>query len=328
MESVAKDILRKYPCLEIIDDDGYGDGLSYVVFKHKLINHNSYLNRFKEINTPSPIQANKTRNVRAGTSKEYWIKKTSECTKDILAKLRRDEPGLLTCECLESSQAFIRYRLDEHQNLKTLLLEMPVLRRRQLLYYHFKAATGTNIETLRAFFSSKRIKIIEYSAAVVEPGKLLESCSDIDVFRFMASMVGENVDALVLKKEVGTRMEDINCLVAGPVLIAIDMGNANTMYYVYAEQTRLSEGTEDFVGAVQDLLSVHYVYNFMYLKEASKLLELVQQYFLKIIPSKGSKSSASRVGPIQRVVKKVIETLSLYDAAQPGPSRVNQNVVG
>ena len=100
------------------------------------------------------------------------------------------------------------------------------------------------------------------------------------------------------------------------------MGNDKAMYYVYAEQTRLSEGTEDIVGGIQDLMSVHYVHNFVYLKEASKFLELVQQYFLKIIPSKGSKSTANRVGPVQRVVKKAIETLSSYDASQPGPSNL------
>lgn len=99
------------------------------------------------------------------------------------------------------------------------------------------------------------------------------------------------------------------------------MGNDRTMYYVYAEQTRLSEGTEDIIDAIQDLMSIHYVHNFVYLKEASKFLELVQQYLLKIMPSKGSKSTANRVGPIQRVVKKVIETLSSYDVSQPGPSK-------
>lgn len=320
MESVAKDILRKYPCLEMVDDDGYGDGLSYIVLKHKLINHNSYLNRFKDLNAPPIIQTKKSRNARAGTSKEYWAKSATECAKDILAKLRRDEPSLLSDECLEASQGFIRRRLDDHRDLKTLLSELPVLRRRKLLYYHFKQATGTDIEILQKFFSQKRVKIIEYSAIAIKPGKLPESCSDADIFQFLASMVGENLNALVLKKEVGTRMEDINHVATGPILIAIDMGNAKTMYYVYADQTRLSEGTADFVGAIQDLMSVHYVHNFVYMKEASKFLELIQQYLLKIIPSKGSKSTANRVGPIQRVVKKAIESLSTYDASQPGRS--------
>nr|XP_029730290.1 uncharacterized protein LOC115267436 [Aedes albopictus] len=325
METVAKDILRKYPCLEMVDDDGYGDGLSYVVLKHKLINHNSYLNRFKDPNhqtTKVTSQTRKCSNARAGTSKEYWAKSSPECAKELFVKLRRDEPNLLSDECLQSTHAFVRYRLDSHRDLRTLLLELPVLRRRKLLSYHFNQATGTDIDTLRKFFNMKRVKIIEYSAAVSKPGKLLESCSDAEIFQFLASMVGENLNNLVLKKEVGTRMEDIDHASGGPVLVAIDMGNDKAMYYVYAEQTRLSEGTEDIVGGIQDLMSVHYVHNFVYLKEASKFLELVQQYFLKIIPSKGSKSTANRVGPIQRVVKKAIETLSSYDASQPGPSNL------
>nr|XP_029731728.1 uncharacterized protein LOC109432100 isoform X2 [Aedes albopictus] len=149
METVAKDILRKYPCLEMVDDDGYGDGLSYVVLKHKLINHNSYLNRFKDPNSQNTIpitQARKSNNARAGTTKEYWAKSSSECARELFVKLRRDEPALLTDECLQSSQAYVRHRLDSHRDLGTLLLELPVLRRRKLLYYHFKQATGIEID--------------------------------------------------------------------------------------------------------------------------------------------------------------------------------------
>ncbi|KXJ84536.1 hypothetical protein RP20_CCG005730 [Aedes albopictus] len=202
METVAKDILRKYPCLEMVDDDGYGDGLSYVVLKHKLINHNSYLNRFKDQTTRMTPQTRKCSNARAGTSKEYWAKSSSECAKECFVKLRRDEPNLLSDECLQATQAFVRHRLDSHRDLKTLLLELPVLRRRKLLSYHFNQATGTDIDTLRKYFTMKRIKIIEYSAAVSKPGKILESCSDTEIFQFLASMVGENLNALVLKKEV------------------------------------------------------------------------------------------------------------------------------
>ncbi|XP_065073087.1 uncharacterized protein LOC135697400 [Ochlerotatus camptorhynchus] len=319
METVAKNILQKFPCLEIYDDDGFTDGLSYVVIKHKLINRNSYLNRFKDASVLPATPNKKTRNIRAGTSKEYWSKTSIECTKEILSKLRRDEPSLLTTELLESSQAFVRHRLDGNQDLKPMLLEMPVLRRRKLLFYHFKKATGVDIDTLQKYFSLKRNKVVEYSAVLQKPVKLSDTCSDVDIFKFLASMVGENLDDLVLKKEVGTRIDDINEKSAGPVIIAIDMGNTNHMYYIYAEHTRVSEGTNNFICAVQDLMCVHYVHNFMYLKEASKFLELIQQYFLKIIPCKGSKSTATKVGQIQRVVKKVIVELSSYEVV-PGSS--------
>lgn len=85
------------------------------------------------------------------------------------------------------------------------------------------------------------------------------------------------------------------------------------MYYVYAEKTRLTEGTHCIVDAVQNLMAVYYVHNFMYVKNCSKILELIQEYFLKIFPVTGSKSQATRVAGRQRVVKRIILALSAHD---------------
>ena len=68
------------------------------------------------------------------------------------------------------------------------------------------------------------------------------------------------------------------------------------MFYVYADHIRLTEGTTDFIQAVQDLIGVHFVHNYKYLKSSSKFLELIQLYFLKIKPDCGSKSNAYKVG--------------------------------
>lgn len=92
-----------------------------------------------------------------------------------------------------------------------------------------------------------------------------------------------------------------------------DMGQESSLYYVYADQIRLSEGTPRIICAFQDLMAVHFVHNFKYLKSISKFLELIQEYFFKIIPSKGSKSNAYRVGNQQRIVQKVIAALSNYE---------------
>jgi hypothetical protein len=99
------------------------------------------------------------------------------------------------------------------------------------------------------------------------------------------------------------------------------MGNLSSTYYIYAERTRISEGTNDFTCAMQDLMCVHYVYNFMYLKKTEKFLELMQQYLLKIIPRKGSKSTATRVGQVQRAVKKTIDILSSYSLKKSDSSK-------
>lgn len=87
------------------------------------------------------------------------------------------------------------------------------------------------------------------------------------------------------------------------------------MFYVFADHTRLTEGTSDFLCAIEDLMSVQYVHSFMYLKSAAKFLELVQEYLLKIFPTKGSKSTATRIGKQQRIVKKVIALLSNHGSS-------------
>lgn len=86
------------------------------------------------------------------------------------------------------------------------------------------------------------------------------------------------------------------------------------MYYVFAEQVRLTEGVENVVAAISDLVCVHYVHNFMYMRQISKFLEFVQEYFFKILPVTGSKSSATRKGQQQRVVTRVIKSVAEYCA--------------
>lgn len=203
METVAKQLLCKYPCLESVDDDGFGNGMSHIVIKHKMINRNAYLNRFQDSCEQKIPPFNKGRNVRAGTLKSYWKNSKKECEKEVLSKLRRDEPVLLTDEFLETSQAFVRYRLSESKDIKQLLSEYPVLRRRVLMNYHFGQATGVSVDNLSKYYGMKRTKIISYSGTAGRKfEKLNNECSDLEVFRFLACLVGENMSDLVVNKEV------------------------------------------------------------------------------------------------------------------------------
>ncbi|XP_062704489.1 uncharacterized protein LOC134286823 [Aedes albopictus] len=310
METVAQQILRKYPCLEILDDDGFSNGLSHITIKQKMINRNTYLNRIDN-DVPKVKQLTEEfRNRRAGTMKEYWNVSTDQCSKEILSKLRRDEPALLTAEFLMASQGFVRSRLDQKKDLSSIVSEFPVLRRRQLLSFHFKQATGIEIDMLRKYYDSKKAKIVGYSATQ-KTHALCETSTDYDVFNFLAKLLDENLDGLVLKKEIGTRIDEFRDEIAGPLLLCIDTGNGS-LYYVYADNARLTEGTHDFLNGMQDLMCIQYVYSLMYTKSATKLLELVQEYFLKIFPAKGSKSKAVRVGKQQRTVRQVIAALSQF----------------
>lgn len=201
METVSMQILQRYPCLEILDDDGFGNGLSHITIKHKMINRNTYLNRLSDPEEKPLPSIQKPRNRRAGTIQKYWKTSSDQCSKEIFSKLRRDEPSLLTEEFLNESQAYVRSRLDQNKDLKHILLELSVLRRRKLLNYHFKQATGIEIGTLRTYYTTKRTKIIDFSTTQ-KVVKLQQTSSDYEVFDFLAKLVGEDLSDLVLKKEV------------------------------------------------------------------------------------------------------------------------------
>ncbi|EAT33706.1 AAEL014020-PA [Aedes aegypti] len=317
MEKVAKDILDKYPCLNVLDDDGFGSGKDYVAVKHKMLNRNSYLNRFKEDQdqpTPSKMKDRQSRNVRAGTNKEYWKQTNNECTKDMLSSLSRNETELLTQEFLQASQSYVRYRFDENKPLKEVVADFPVLRRKCLLDYHFECATGVAAGSMEKYFAAKRQKLIEFSKSGRKTTPLTVTASDVDIIQFLCSLLGEKCEDVIVSKEIGTRIDDITTECSGPVLVAVDCGNEKTVYYVFAEQVRLSEGTENVIAAISDLVCVHYVHNFMYMQQISKFLEFVQEYFFKILPTYGSKSNATRKGQQQRIVKKVIKMISEYCA--------------
>ncbi|XP_058827226.1 uncharacterized protein LOC131687191 [Topomyia yanbarensis] len=312
MEKAAREIFNMFPCLNFVDDDGFGKETDYVWLKHKMINHNTYLNRYKEPNQPkaSSSDIRRYRNLRAGTIKEYWQKSSQDCPKNVLSALSRNEPELLTRDFLQTSQSYVRYCLDENIPLKDVLAKHSVLRRRSLLNYHFECATGVKAESLEQYFSAKRSKIIDFSKSNRKFLLLDAHSSDYDIFKFLCRSLGENIDDVIILKEMGTKIDSITTDCSGPVLVAIDCGNNRQMYYVFAEQIRLSEGTESVVQSITDLMCVHYVHNFMYMKQASKFMEFIQEYLFKILPTTGSKSNATRKGQQQRVVKRFIEALS------------------
>ncbi|XP_058467375.1 uncharacterized protein LOC131440266 isoform X2 [Malaya genurostris] len=312
MEKVALQITKKFPCLNFVDDDGFGTCTGYVWLKQKMINRNAYLNRYKD---PDQVKAcsvkiRRYRNIRAGTIKEYWKKSSKDCSKEIISLLSRNEPELLTREFLETSLSYVRYRLDEDNSLKEVLTSLPVLKRRCLLNYHFECATGVQVDLLEKYFSAKRTKIIHFSKSNKKFGVLDSYSLDYDIFKFLCCSLGEKISDVIIQKEMGTKIDFVTTDCSGPVLVAVDCGNNVWMHYVFAEQVCLSEGTELLIVAIMDLMSIHYVHNFMYMKQTSKFMEFIQEYFLKILPISGSKSNATRKGQQQRVVKRLIENIS------------------
>ncbi|XP_058828020.1 uncharacterized protein LOC131687939 [Topomyia yanbarensis] len=311
MERVARQIYSKYTGLKFVDDDGYVNHQSHVALKHKLINRNSYLNRFKNPDGPkiSALDIRRNKNVKAGTLKEYWVASSTSCSKDILSKLNRDDPKILNEEFLSASQPYLRFRLDEPKLLNEIVIGLPILRRRQLISFHFEKATGVSMLSLEKLFVAKRLKIVDFLRS--RPKNLLpEAHSDYDIIAALCALLGENVAELIVQKEIGTQVSEITIECTGPVIVAVDLGNDSRVFYVFAEQTQITEGTNCVVMAISDLVAVHYIYNFMYMKNISKFLEFVQTYFFKIIPTTGSKSKATRKSKQQRLVQSVIEAIS------------------
>ncbi|XP_062533667.1 uncharacterized protein LOC134202657 [Armigeres subalbatus] len=314
MESVAKQVYSKYSGLQFIDDDGHVNQQSYVALKHKLINRNSYLNRFKNPNVPkvSIAEVRRDKNVKSGTLKEYWVKSSEVCDKDTVSKLVRNDPKVLSSEFLSASQSYVRFRLDEDKILRDIVSALPVLRRRQLMSFHFEQATGVPMDTLEKYFVAKRAKLVDFLK--VRPKSLLnEAPTDYDIINALCSVLGEKVTELIILKELGTKVSEITTECAGPVLVSVDLGNNNKVLYVFAEQAQLTEGTHEIVQALSELMAVHYVYNFMYMKGVSKVLEFIQAYFYKITPTTGSKSKATRKSKQQRLVQSVIEAISNHE---------------
>ncbi|XP_065086302.1 uncharacterized protein LOC135708233 [Ochlerotatus camptorhynchus] len=204
MEIVSRQILYQFPCLDFSDDDGFGAGQGFVELKYKMINRNNYFNRLKDSQaaaTKPVMSLKKSRNARAGTIKQYWEKTSKECDKDTLSKLKRNEPVLLTDAFLFQSQAFVRYRLDEI-NAARIISQLPVIRRRILLNYHFEKATGKSVSVFRYYFASKRDKIIQYSLTCRNNLHLVKTSTDLAILKLLCCLVGENFDELVLQKEV------------------------------------------------------------------------------------------------------------------------------
>lgn len=203
MESVAQQVYTKYSGLQFIDDDGLANPQSYVRFKHQLINRNSYLNRFKgpDSRKVSVAEVRRNKNIKAGTMKEYWAMTSESCPKDVLGKLARDDPKILSEEFLSVSQPYVRFRLDEPQHLSEIVNSLPVLRRRQLIRHHFEKATGVPAFSFEKLFVSKREKIVHFLKSrpkITVP----EVPSDFDVILALCSLLGEKATDLVIRKEV------------------------------------------------------------------------------------------------------------------------------
>lgn len=203
MEAVARQVYAKYSGLQFMDDDGYLNDQSYVSFKHKLISRNSYLNRFKNPAAPkiSAAEVRRNKNIKAGTLAEYWKASSKNCAKDIVTKLARDDPKILTEEFLSASQSYVRFRLDEPKLLKEIVAGLPILRRRQLISFHFEKATGVPIDTMEKLFVAKRSKIIDFLRSRPK-NTLSEAPSDRDIIASMCSLLGESVAELIVQKDV------------------------------------------------------------------------------------------------------------------------------
>ncbi|XP_055586651.1 uncharacterized protein LOC129739249 isoform X2 [Uranotaenia lowii] len=308
---VAKEVYSKYPCLHFRDDDGFKTPEGHQVLKRKMINRVSYKKRYSGNKTEQLPKRRKHRIVRSGTIENYWQEKSSSCEPQLYSLLLRDEPNVTDEWFLQKSQPFVRYIFSNEENIAENLKKFPIIRRRKMLSFHFEKCTGIALDTLGKYYSEKKHKIIDYSLRNKKKN-LNANSTDFEIFEYLAALVDEDFKDLMSYQKLGTCIEEIRLDGPDPMLAHVDLGNNSSIYYVFAEELRLSEGTDDIVTAVSDLMAVHFVHNFVYRKQCSKFLELIQQYLLKIYTKKGGKSQAVRKGTIQCKVAKVIESISRH----------------
>ncbi|XP_039432283.1 uncharacterized protein LOC120414991 [Culex pipiens pallens] len=222
MKSVALQITGKFPCLDFPDDDGFKDGKGFVMIKSKLINRNSYCKRFKEGKVVSSSRSDRSKqlNAKSGTLKEYWENTAAECPKAAHSILLRDEPDLLTDSVLEETQPFVRVLLNS-QDTHKMLSKWPVLRRANLLKFHFEKATGRNLNDLSKYWNAKKTKMIDYSRTVKKTVPLGGEATTLQICTFLAFLVGEEINKLIINKEMGTSIDDIFTNEASPVIVGI-----------------------------------------------------------------------------------------------------------
>lgn len=247
MKSVALQITGKFPCLDFPDDDGFKDGKGFVMIKSKLINRNSYCKRFKEGKVVSSSRSDRSKqlNAKSGTLKEYWENTAAECPKAAHSILLRDEPDLLTDSVLEETQPFVRVLLNS-QDTHKMLSKWPVLRRANLLKFHFEKATGRNLNDLSKYWNAKKTKMIDYSRTVKKTIPLGGEATTLQICTFLAFLVGEEINKLIINKEVIMRKLRIKCL----IFVALFRNTAlniecnkklNTFYYIFQMGTNIDD---------------------------------------------------------------------------------------
>lgn len=299
---VASKITTKYSILLDIDDEGtvVGDGSGSLA--EKMRNHNSYLNRSYKpgMKLKHKLGKHPSRQCWAGVKEDYYASGEPNVCKDSLMKLTRGE--ITQNDVITKTVKYIRYKIDNSETLKQLIIDLPVLRKTEVLDYHFEMATGVKPETFEKNFKLKRNKLIEISKTYRDKSIHIKDDNELQYFTSISKMLKEDFSTIIFFFEQGHPIENLNIAHPFPVLAAFDRGDA-TIYYVHAEGTVLTNGCGSIVTAIQSLFEIYYIYFFHYPKELSKTLEFLQIFLLRIVPDKGTRSTATIVAKQQRLVR-------------------------
>lgn len=302
----ALKITTEYSVLRDYNDDGdvIGDGSNSLA--DKLRNHNSYLNRTRR--TEKQTTHNKgcsNRQCKAGIREEYYKSGKTYCSKEHLMLLSRNNPESmqLNDEVLTSTEAFIRYKIDSSMTIEKLCQEIPMIRRNELLNYHFFKGTGVDAETFTTNFAKKRTKLIKVAKVYKKSLNITSSASDLEILEGVAKLLHEDFSCLI--HELENTDENLHLDDVFPSIII-----RNDQFFIYADHELVTTGVNTIIRAVQQLLVVYFVYFFKYPKQISKTLEFLQMYLLKIYPEHGTRSMATIVGGQQRMVASLISKIT------------------
>ncbi|XP_039302913.1 uncharacterized protein LOC105206844 isoform X1 [Solenopsis invicta] len=305
LKKIAFEMIQKYPeTFMDKDEDGHilGDG-SCSMF-HKLRERCCYMKRIeskqKSTEKSKPIQSKQRKfHIMAGCSNYQDLHSTN--AKHIRAEHYDEDSFEKMMKDGYIQQRKFLENFQEPPSLTDIQKEFPILFKLESIIFHFNKLTGKKLEKLPNIMKEKSTKIVEY--AIQNKYLKLDNNEDycIQSLRFFA-LYFKDFEKMYYKIEnENTNLNEILQMNA-PCIVSI--GNH---FQVFVEKQLFGKEFSTFIEARQCAFGIYYVMCLQYPAELSNTLEMVQRYYLKINPDRGSKASKNKNKTALKVIKLIMK---------------------
>ena len=199
---LASNIIPEFPNLCDHDDDGVVIDEGTGSLGKKLKNRNSYLNRSQvaeQLDIIRKLGNDIKRQCRAGVKKKYFTSGHPYITRTDLCMLANNE---LSADVLNETKFYIRYKMDS-TDIKTLITELPCLKQKGMIDFHFAAATGKIAdEFTRQFYLKKKKKLHLSRTYRNKTLHLTNSATDLEIILGLGRLLRENVAEFIHQFQV------------------------------------------------------------------------------------------------------------------------------